>query len=195
MKNIFCFALLLMLVFPVQTMVAQGNRNSEISASYGVISTDDIANIFGEIITSIAGYKTKNPTYTGIINVGYRNLINKRWLIGLTVSYEKSKAEAYVLDSKIGTEKNTYYTLAAEANYQYICGSMFQMYSGFGIGFTQASATLLRTDNNPDTNDKNNHINFQFTLAGIRVGKTIGAFGELGFGYKGIVNGGVSFRF
>ncbi|MBN2614133.1 MAG: hypothetical protein JXR71_00435 [Bacteroidales bacterium] len=195
MKKILFFALLLIFVFPVQTVLAQGSRNSEFSASYGVVSTDDLANIFGEIITSIAGYESKNATYTGIINAGYRNLINDRWLIGLTVSYEKSTADAYVQGSKIGTQKNTYYTVAAEANYQYVSGGFFQMYSGFGIGFTQASASLMRTDNNPDTNDKHNHINFQFTLAGFRVGKTIGLFGELGFGYKGIVNGGVSVRF
>lgn len=195
MKKLLPLILLLTLAISSQSLQAQSPGHSEISLSYGVLSTDDIGNIFGEIISSIAGFETKNEQYNGIINAGYRYLILNRFLVGGTISYEKSKADAYVLGSKVGTQHNTYMTLAAEANYQYVSTRVFQMYSGFGIGFTQARANLQRTDNNPDTNSRHNHINFQFTLAGFRVGNTLGAFGELGFGYKGVVNGGVSLRF
>jgi hypothetical protein len=36
---------------------------------------------------------------------------------------------------------------------------------------------------------------FQITPFAVRVGRQVAGFVELGFGYKGIVNGGLSFRF
>ncbi|MCK4288204.1 MAG: hypothetical protein KAW86_03280, partial [Bacteroidales bacterium] len=40
-----------------------------------------------------------------------------------------------------------------------------------------------------------NHFNFQITAVGVRLGKSLGGFMELGFGYKGLLNFGLSYQF
>ena len=77
-----------------------------------------------------------------------------------------------------------YYTLAIESDYRYISKNSFQMYSGLGLG-------LLITNGEEDFSP----ITFNITALGFRVGRTIAAFAELGFGYKGIVNIGASYQF
>jgi hypothetical protein len=70
----------------------------------------------------------------------------------------------------------------------YIATKSFQMYGLLGLGFAIASY--------PDVDIKNIPIlSFHFTPLGLRFGKNIGGFCEIGYGYRGIVNAGLSVRF
>ena len=195
MKKILLICLLTLVAFPSNKLLAQQTGNNEIALSYGLVSSDDIAFIFSDIITSIAGYTNDNIRSSGIINLSYRNVVRDRWLLGATLSYEKSQSDAFIMNSQVGTEKDTYYTLGLEAHYQYVHNPAFQMYSGFGAGYTLAQANVNRTDGNPDTSNKLYHFNFQVNLLGFRIGRAVGFFAELGFGYRGVVNAGLSARF
>jgi hypothetical protein len=195
MKKLLLICLLAFLTIPANKLFAQQTGKNEIALSYGVVSSDDIAFIFSDIITSIVGYSNENIRSSGIINLSYRNVVRDRWLLGATVSYEKTQSDAFVMNSQIGTEKDTYYTVGLEAHYQYVHNPSFQMYSGFGAAYTLAQAEVNRTDGNPNTSNKMYHFNFQVNLLGFRIGKAVGFFTELGFGYRGVVNAGLSARF
>tara|TARA_R110002050_G_scaffold56512_3_gene127088 strand:- start:40298 stop:40468 length:171 start_codon:yes stop_codon:yes gene_type:complete len=53
-----------------------------------------------------------------------------------------------------------------------------------GLGLTYFTADHYKTN-----------FNFQLSALGFRIGKTVAAFAELGFGYKGIIIVGASFQF
>ncbi len=72
------------------------------------------------------------------------------------------------------------------------------MYSGVGLGlalvksdFALGPDLMLKGKNGESTQ----YFTGQLTAVGFRVGKTLAGFAELGFGYKGIVNAGLSYQF
>ncbi len=54
---------------------------------------------------------------------------------------------------------------------------------------------LGSSSNRSFTPTKDSFFNFQLNAVGIRVGKTLASFIEFGFGYKGLINLGVSAQF
>ena len=74
------------------------------------------------------------------------------------------------------------------------------MYSGLGAGYAFGKTTFklgdaLEFKNTNNDNSKINYFTFHVTALGFRVGKKLAAFAELGVGYKGIINGGLSYQF
>lgn len=65
------------------------------------------------------------------------------------------------------------------------------MYSGAGLGYSVINESYKGTTESGSTSGL---LNFQLNLAGIRVGKTVALKMEFGFGYKGVINGGLSIR-
>lgn len=103
-----------------------------------------------------------------------------------------------VNDKSAGRDSSTAYTIAVETDYRYISKPVFQMYSGVGLGlaivktdFTLGPDLMLKGKNGESTQ----YFTGQLTALGFRVGKTLAGFAELGFGYKGIVNAGLSYQF
>jgi len=69
------------------------------------------------------------------------------------------------------------------------------MYSGLGLAYTYG--TLKYDSSTPQEESSTDNIslpNFHLTGVGLRVGKSFGGFAEFGFGYKGIVNMGLSYQ-
>lgn len=71
-----------------------------------------------------------------------------------------------------------------------------QLYSGLGIGYTFGSESLNPAVDSGKTTSTGtiNSFAWQVNVIGIRVGKAIAGFAEFGYGYKGIVNIGLSIQ-
>ncbi len=87
------------------------------------------------------------------------------------------------------------FTLAVEARVDYLNKEFFGMYLGLGVG-----ATIIKTKSSSDGTDvsdvdPDSHFNFHVTALGFRVGKQFGGTAELGYGYRGIANVGLYYRF
>jgi hypothetical protein len=70
----------------------------------------------------------------------------------------------------------------------------------FNWGITAGYDAIISYDiKDKDTLDgkgySNRITNFQITAVGVRLGKSLGGFMELGFGYKGLLNFGLSYQF
>lgn len=176
-------------------LMGQETKPNAVTLSYGVASTDEIMSIWGDVFGSIVGYSREEVKTSGVIILNYNRDIAKLWSIGGGLAYEQSVGNAYILGNKVGKDNRYYLTIALEGRINYLKKPIFNLYSGLGLGYTIAKGTITYDDKSPDTKQDFSHVNYQITAVGFRVGKDLAGVAEVGFGYKGIANIGVSYRF
>ncbi|HVW99159.1 MAG TPA: hypothetical protein VHA52_01750 [Candidatus Babeliaceae bacterium] len=131
-----------------------------------------------------------------------RYYITNRFAVGAAVGFQRFGGNDDEQVSTLSFNENDF-TLAIEATLAYIRKDEFQMYGFFGIGpdvYTKQSMEHVSYYSGPvGTNytTKNNTSGIrsteQFTPLGFRFGDDVAVFVELGYGYKGIFNGGLAF--
>lgn len=189
---------ILLLAAFLQPLIGQDKKH-DLSLSYGIVTTDQVVDIFETILTaafSFGNYTKTNLEYTGAKFITYKYGVNKRLKAGATFGIDGVKGDLLNANTEeiFGTFSTNHYTIAAEADLRYINTNWFEMYSGLGLGYT---FTRQYGEDNTGVSDITNsrHVAFQLNLAGFRFGKNFGAYMETGFGYKGILNFGLSYRF
>ncbi len=174
---------------------AQQKGSSDISVTVGAATSTDLANLFTNIIAeSFTGgaYSTKNFKAGPTFGLTYRYAIVNRWMVQADGFYQKMSEDLYVNNEKNGDLKYSYITVGLGTDYRYISKEYFQMYSGAAVAYTSESIDYAGQGEAPKGDG---FFNYQLTAAGFRVGKKLAGFAELGFGYKGIANVGVSYQF
>ncbi len=113
--------------------------------------------------------------------------------IGLTYAHTKNSAEINYNNVPSGKSIVNYHTIAGELQYNYISKPFFRLYGIVGLGYTNYTEKYEPT---AGTSEKNSagHFNFQVSPIGFKLGNTVGIYGEVGFGYKGLFNGGLYVR-
>ncbi|KAA1244994.1 hypothetical protein [Aquimarina sp. RZ0] len=193
-------SLLILFVCSMNCMWAQTAKGTnELKIGYGIATTNDIINITSEavIYTLTLGNSTflEKNSY-GAVFISYKRAIANNLLLGVAFTYQNSDGDVITGRSKIGDFEEEYYTIALESDYHYISKDIFKMYSGLGIGYTIRNEDFRATDANFSNESMNsNHFNFQITGIGVRVGKALSGYAEAGFGYRGVLNLGVSYQF
>lgn len=94
-------------------------------------------------------------------------------------------------DSEVRREKNTYHTAMAGSQYAYLKSENFEVYLGIYTGISLRENTVIGKS---DEEFKKQYFAYQISPVGFRFGRGLGFTFELGFGFKGIVSGGVSIR-
>lgn len=179
---------------------AMAQRN-EFRVGYGIASTNRLLNtehgIFG--INWKQEYKDLKAVNTsaGTITFGYRYQVS-RIRIGLAGSYEKMNG-IYKFSDDYGMETETkgqhkYWTVAADLQFSYLKmpKGIVELYWGAsaGLAFVSQDIKTLVDD------VKRNRFAYQVVPIGLSVGiPWIGAYAELGFGYRGVLNVGAYIRF
>ncbi len=187
----------LLLLFFTCNIVAQEKGTSDIGIEGGVFTTNDILEIASSII--VTGISAGNTTYqnqneTPAILIYYKYALAKRWFVGIDASYQSIWYDAYVNNAKSGKITDSYITFGLGTEYHYVSTEWFQMYSGLSIAYTAQSSKY--TGSSSDfSNGSSSFVNFHVNAAGFRFGKVLAGIVELGFGYKGIVTGGISYQF
>lgn len=176
-------------------LMGQETKPNAVALTYGVGTTDEIMGLWGDIFGSIVGYSRNDIKVTGAFILNYNRDVAKLWSIGGSLAYEQSVGDAYILGVNEGKDNRYYLTIALEGRINYLKKPIFNLYSGLGLGYTIAKGTITYDDKSPDTKQDFSHINYQITAVGFRVGKDLAGVAEVGFGYKGIANIGVSYRF
>jgi hypothetical protein len=99
----------------------------------------------------------------------------------------------------IGTYTRTSFIIAPEFEVPYYIKHGLKLYMIVALGARFSNANISYDPNAyaPYTRPEPNVIipAFQYTPIGIRFGSGIGGFAELGWGYKGIINGGFFMKF
>ena len=200
MKTLLC--LVLAGIVPVILNAQAFGGQSELSVSCGYVSMVQAGDAgFG--IGGGDGYtETTSP---GNFFLTYHYYPGGRIAVGLCVGtqtldrafYDDYHASAGPY-SPYRLEQVVYSTLAGEFLFNYANRRNVRLYTMLGLGASAYSRKIA--DYEPGTNwiRSNEHgvmFNAQYVPIGIRIGRALSGFFELGLGYKGFFNGGISCRF
>ena len=189
-----CLLLFLGIVCTAQGQIKQRNWDVRLGASGGTYPYLQTGEGFLELqifqpefeassYTADVLYKTKWKgvkvgLLTGYVNVRQFHLPEWNWTGG-------SSGETYVL------AKKKFYSFIPVINYTYLNKRHSQLYSQAGFGMA-----IVRHQYH-DKTPSENYIRaaYQGTLLGYRLGDRFGFFGEVGYGYQGILKFGFSETF
>jgi hypothetical protein len=173
-------------------------RTHDLSLQFGVLSSDQMIDIFEDVILiviTLGNFSKDNIKYGGVPFLTYHYSANSRFGFGGAIGGYSSSGDLVRQSTGllVGDFRETNYVVAAELDYHWVMRPGLQIYSGAGFGvrfrkgrYTDESATETFNRTLPT---------FHINAIGVRFGQKIGFFGELGFGYKGMLSVGVNAQF
>jgi hypothetical protein len=171
---------------------AQVVSKYEVQVSYGPLAREQVLDDFVEQLLWSSFNQIPKWDFSNSYAITYRYQGRRRVAIGLTSGFTTHTTyRTYYSDSK-SFYKHSSFTTAFETKFTYIERPLVQLYAITGVGIL-----IVRTKDQRITNATKTYgwPTCQLTPIGIRVGKKFAGFAELGYGYKGIANFGVSARF
>jgi hypothetical protein len=190
---------ILILVLAAFVLTAPGfgqTRRHDLSLSYGVLSIDQLADVFTDVVTivvSLGTFGKQDVKYTGVPFLSYHTSRNDRFGFGAAFGGYNSSGLLRIGDTDVGEFKETNYMGAVELDYRWVMKPGFQLYSGVGFGVRLRRGTYTAGE---ETDTVNKALpTFHLNALGLRFGRAVGFFLELGGGYKGALNAGLSAQF
>lgn len=198
MKKLLLLALVWMSVGLSAQSVEQNYQHHDIMISYGAFPFDQFLSVESTMLTDLYPDKRfvrDHYSGSGTFAFSYRKITgSEKYLWGVSLGYNQSKASVFYLGQEVGELNRQFYTVVVDFAYRYINRGILQIYSGADVGYQFGSETLTAPADSglPDGSGTLNRIAWQANVMGIRVGKNIAGFMEFGYGYKGIINLGIS---
>lgn len=160
----------------------------EVSVSYGAASVYDVTyESASDVITSIIANEN-SPSSRGVAAIGVAMYSeNIKWRYGVDVVNE------FFNKTKFISKQNTLSVLP-KVDYFWLRKERLGLYSGAAAGVTFVSSTYVNKDKK-ERKDTDTVFGFNILPIGIRYGGDLSVFLETNIGMKGIVQGGVSYRF
>jgi len=171
-------------------------RKHDFSLSYGTVSFDQVADILTDMLTIVFFFGTfskQDVQYSGVPFFSYHYSRNSKFGFGFAIGYYQSKGDLYILAENRGPFTESNYIGALEIDYHWVMKKGFQLYSGAGVGVRIRKGTYHDLDSTETVSKA--LPTFHANLLGLRIGRKIGIFGELGLGYKGMFCGGLNAQF
>jgi hypothetical protein len=193
----------LLIAFTITANIAQAQENqagkNEIRLGYGMLTGPEMVNSVATFWSSIGisilmdTISDISSSFYGVASLEYIRQI-KPWL-RVGISATMNPINTYI-KSKNGFEFTyTFYsmTVMPRVDFTYLNKGPLTLYSGVQLG----GAVILWQDKKGSTTEYDAGFApaFHVNAFGIRIGKEVGAFVEWGYGYRGLVNFGVSGRF
>ena len=125
----------------------------------------------------------------------YRRMVLPWLTIGITAGYEQEITDLVSGYATIGHYKRSAFALAPECQVIYKQKGIITYYGFIGVGNAFIKGKYTSKTSNAMETYTANYANPQITPFGIKAGKKLCGFGEVGFGYKGIVHLGVGYNF
>lgn len=179
--------------------IAAAQRH-ELREGYGMLSSNRLLNRYTEIIpelTHSGKISTGNERSTGVYALSYRYKVLPRTWLGLGMAFERvSKTYSYKNEAPMSMRgRNRFFAVALDLQYTYlqVPSGIVSLYGGLSGG---AGFLSQKLGGEIDDTDSVTRFAYQVSPLGITVGLPwIGAFAELGIGYKGLVQLGAYVRF
>lgn len=170
---------------------AQDKGKSELNIGGGIMASE---NAFADAIILLLSALINDPedvTIPGAAwSMTYKYNLSERLAVGGASIYNPSP-DRWIPDFAINDRwKRRSLTTAGEATIYWAKQRAFQFYGTAGVGFFVKRKTFYEVQTETEFG-----YTFQATPVGLRIGNKVGVFMELGYGYKGVFNGGVSVRF
>jgi hypothetical protein len=140
---------------------------------------------------------------TGPIHVGFKHFFSEKLSVGAMYNYSDATTKNYLLTN--GTSafsynyKTVFSTFLTNIDYTWANKEKYNLYTGLGLGYVDVSATATITDGSgtaPTFTAAASGLAYHLTAIGVhyKLGSSrFGGYAELGFGYNGIVNAGLSY--
>ena len=211
MKHILTAAAALLLIssaaFAQKNMVRDVDYfpRSEIYLQYGTPSLMELTTILSpNFHDEVTNGETRNHKFSGIAAIGYNFFVHPRVSIGLDFGYGYGSSDMYISDvDEFGPAgEPEFMCKAVVMNYScHLSGAFTYWQQGpmecsgalyLGVNYMDESVR----DAVSDELEPNDHLNFSFHITAVkfRYGDMVGGFAELGFGYRGLVNVGLSIK-
>lgn len=170
---------------------AQDRGKQELNVGAGILTSENALSDAVILWISALINEPKDVRVTGAAwSVSYKYHVSERLAVGGSSVYNPS-ADQWIPDFVDDDRwKRRSLTTAGEATLFWIKQRGFQFYGAAGVGFFVKRSTFYETDVNTDFG-----YTFQASPVGLRIGDKAGIFLEMGYGYKGVLNGGLSVRF
>lgn len=196
------------------TGYAQKNRvrdieyfpRSEIYLQYGTPSVVELTTILNSEYRS-EGYDgdSRNHKFSGIAAIGYSFFVHPRVSVGIDFGYGYGSADMYITDSeRMPLEEPVFvcrstinsYTAHLSASYIYWQQGPMECSGALYVGVDWMDESIVQGNEAyfiPEANDRL-RFSYHITAVKFRYGETFGGFAELGFGYRGLLNVGLSIK-
>ncbi|MES2702637.1 MAG: hypothetical protein V4649_08365 [Bacteroidota bacterium] len=197
-----------------QRTYAPVSHRHEVSIGVGIWS--DVQLMQGVVAGKEAYDRTPINTYSGTYSFTYRYAVNREFSMGAAMAFENETGDWYERGGgypslrKKGIFKRNVWTAAVSFRIHYAPDNdVTQPYGYLDLGYTyQNEVATYETDyygqhyyngvnslgNNREVSNDRTHFNIQICPLGVSFGRKYCFFGELGFGYKGIFNGGFKLK-
>lgn len=186
---------------------AQNNDNvshHEVYGGIGLLNDNQVFSMAGDLLGTVFSFgQAVQPDKYWVItpSVGYRYWFNKKVGIGMHFSFDKNSVKAIVphdisttSDDEWRIHNRYFYTIAFDFNWNYMNNTICQLYGNVGMGVSLVQFSDNKT-NNPNAHLKQiPFFNMHVSPFGVRIGKMVAGFAEIGWGYKGFLNVGVSVK-
>lgn len=172
--------------------LAQDKGESEIAASYAVMPTENPLSTLWLGFSGFDALANKNFTVRrGALFGSYKYFVSNRIGIGAMVGFNGNVDKSIFWFRDLSGHDARIVTIAGEMTGYFVKKPRFKLYAMAGLGFYTMRSSL----DNYTTSTRTYGPTTQLTVAGVRFGKKLSVFTELGYGYKGIINTGFSTHF
>ena len=177
-------------------------KKNELVISYGVYSIPDFSfelGIFNKVFIhddfSRDSARYYDVSSSGTITAGYHRYLGKIVAVGVLATIDAIRHTVEFDKETSFRSSATVVSLMPAINFHYIRTSLFSVYGGGSAGAVAWIYTTDYTDNSLNASGIKWMFAYQLTLIGMRVGKEVGGFIEMGCGYQGMVKAGLSLKF
>jgi hypothetical protein len=194
MKNICSLITYSICLLAASLSFAQEKGTSDMGFNVGFGTSTEIVDLAAEIITSPlnSGY-AEDTTVGATFGLTYKYAIKNNWNILVDGYYQQIDTKIIAPGGEPGKAEYSYYTIGVGTDYSYLHKGIFRLYSGVAAGYTFEDASYSGSVTGDDSNG--GFFNFHLNALGVRVGNKLAGRAEIGFGYKGIINAGISYQF
>lgn len=179
---------------------AQKIYHSKLTFGAGLFTLQEVDKVVSTISVekeNILNFKIDQSQYSPVYFAEFGGFIlNGIINLSANASYSKFTEDyVYTLNTigETASIENKYYSLMFGTNVYYLGPiHLVELYSG---GYVGAYVSKSTTDLEGIKIDQNSEFAYHINALGVRVGKSIGAHVEVGYGFLGIVNFGLSAQF
>ncbi|MBO9585310.1 MAG: hypothetical protein J7574_14195 [Flavobacterium sp.] len=185
------------LTFSTLAVKAQEKGKHEINISFSDGTTLGYGESFssGFSSASLGADLNTRTTYSGNLGFGYRNQISKRIRVGADIVFQIEEIDVRDKNYKfIAKRTDSYMMVMPTMSFSYIKTGWLDFYGSAAAGIIVKAGELQKL-NQPCIKDDGIGFAFQVNPVGIRAGKKLGGFAEIGYGYRGYLSIGLNYKF